>query len=46
MPSDTKKPESYQGGREVDDFVKFISKNAVKELKKFDRSGKEKKTEL
>merc|ERR1719290_682483 len=46
LPSDTKKPESYQGGREVDDFVKFISKKAVKELKSFDRKGKEKKTEL
>lgn len=46
LPSDTKTPESYQGGREVDDFVKFISKKAVKELKSFDRKGKEKKTEL
>merc|ERR1711899_443839 len=25
LPSDTKTPEAYQGGREVDDFVKFIS---------------------
>jgi len=46
LPADTKKPESYQGGREVDDFVKFISKKAVNELKGFDRKGKEKKTEL
>lgn len=46
LPSDTKTPESYQGGREVDEFVKFISKKAVNELKKFDRNGKEKKTEL
>lgn len=46
LPSDTKTPESYQGGREVDDFVKFISKKAVKELKKYDRTGNEKKTEL
>ena len=46
LPADTKKPESYQGGREVDDFVKFISKKAVNELKGFDRNGKEKKTEL
>lgn len=46
LPADTKKPESYSGGREVDDFVKFISKKAVNELKGFDRKGKEKKTEL
>ena len=46
LPSDTKKPESYQGGREVDDFIKFISKKAVKELNKYDRKGNEKKTEL
>lgn len=46
LPADTKKPETYQGGREVDDFVKFISKKAVNELKGFDRKGKEKKTEL
>lgn len=46
LPSDTKKPESYQGGRELDDFIKFISKKAVKELNKYDRKGNEKKTEL
>jgi len=39
-------PESYNGGREVDDFVKFIAKSATNELKSFDRSGKAKKTEL
>jgi len=46
LPSDTKTPEAYQGGREVDDFVKFISKKAVNELKSFDRKGKAKKSEL
>jgi len=46
LPADSKTPESYQGGREVDDFVKFISKKAVTELKKYDRKGTEKKTEL
>jgi len=46
LPSDTKKPESYSGGREVDEFIKFISKKAVKELNKYDRKGKEKKSEL
>lgn len=46
LPADTKTPESYQGGREVDEFVKFISKKATEELKKYDRKGNEKKTEL
>ena len=46
LPADTKKPESYQGGRELDDFVKFISKKATKELNKYTREGTEKKTEL
>ncbi|CRK99496.1 CLUMA_CG012815, isoform A [Clunio marinus] len=39
-------PVRYDGGREVDDFVKYISKHATDELKSFDRSGKSKKTEL
>merc|ERR1711868_274492 len=46
LPSDSKTPEAYQGGREVDDFVKFISKKAVNELKSFDRKGKAKRSEL
>ena len=46
LPKDTKKPVSYQGGREVDDFIKFIAEKATDELKKYDRSGKVKKTEL
>lgn len=36
----------YEGGREVDDFLKYISKHATNELNKFDRSGKEKNVEL
>lgn len=39
-------PVRYEGGREVDDFVKYISKHATNELKNFDRSGKAKKSEL
>ena len=46
MPKDTKKPVSYNGGRELDDFVKYIAKEASAELKGFDRKGKAKKTEL
>lgn len=40
-------PIRYDGGREFDDFIKYISKHASSELKGWDRSGKEKKkTEL
>ena len=46
LPADTKKPEAYQGGRELDDFVKFIAEKATTELKGFDRKGKAKKSEL
>jgi len=46
VPSDSKKPVSYNGGREVDDFVKYIAEKATNELKGFDRNGKAKKTEL
>jgi len=30
VPSDTKKAQPYNGGREVDDFVKFIEANKSK----------------
>merc|ERR1719236_255952 len=30
VPSDTKKPTPYNGGRELDDFVKFIDANKSK----------------
>merc|ERR1719347_1880827 len=46
LPSTTKKPVSYSGGRELNDFVKYISEKATNELNKFDRSGKAKKEEL
>ncbi|KAH8401434.1 hypothetical protein KR009_005448, partial [Drosophila setifemur] len=47
LPKDAKnKPVSYNGGRELDDFVKYIAKEASTELKGFDRSGKPKKVEL
>ncbi len=48
LPKDSKKPEKYEGGREVDDFIKYIAKHATNELKGYDRDGKpkESKTEL
>jgi len=36
-------PKKYEGGREVDDFIKYIAKEATDELVGFDRSGKAKK---
>merc|ERR1712113_944938 len=46
VPKGSKKPESYNGGRELDDFIKFISEKATDELKGYNRKGKEKKSEL
>jgi len=46
LPSTTKKPVSYGGGRELDDFVNYIAEKATTELKKYDRKGKPKKEEL
>lgn len=44
LPKDAKdKPVKYDGGREVDDFVKYIAAHASTELKQFDRSGDAKK---
>jgi protein disulfide isomerase family A protein 3 len=40
------KPERYEGGRELEDFIKFIAAHSTKELNSFDRSGKPKKSEL
>jgi len=46
LPKGSKKVTSYNGGREIDDFVKYIAENASDELKGYDRKGKEKKVEL
>jgi len=46
LPKDTKTPKTYEGGREVDDFVKYIAEHATSELKGYDRKGKAKKSEL
>lgn len=45
-PKDKSSPVRYDGGREVDDFIKYIAKQATNELKGYDRSGNKKKTEL
>nr|CAD7411882.1 unnamed protein product [Timema cristinae] len=45
-PKDKKNsPVKYEGGREVDDFIKYIAKHATNELKGWDRKGKPKKKE-
>jgi len=46
LPKDTKIPVSYEGGRELPDFIKYIAEKATTELKGWDRKGKEKKQEL
>uniref|UniRef100_A0A1L8DTX7 Protein disulfide-isomerase n=1 Tax=Nyssomyia neivai TaxID=330878 RepID=A0A1L8DTX7_9DIPT len=47
VPKDNKsKPVKYEGGRELEDFVKYISKHATDELNGYDRSGNVKKSEL
>jgi protein disulfide isomerase family A protein 3 len=44
----SKSPIKYEGGRDVKDFIEYISKHATEELVGYDRSGnkKEGKTEL
>jgi len=46
VPKDSKKAVPYNGGRELDDFVKYIAEKSTDELKGLDRSGKAKKIEL
>jgi len=46
LPKNSKKPVTYNGGREVDEFVKYIAEHATDELKGYTRKGKEKKSEL
>jgi len=43
-----KSPKKYEGGREVDDFIKYLAKEATDPLNGFDRDGNkiEGKTEL
>lgn len=47
VPKNAKsKPVKYEGGRDVDDFLKYAAKQATEELKGYDRKGKAKKEEL
>ena len=35
-----KNPRKYEGGREVEDFIKYLAKEATVPLNNYDRSGK------
>ncbi|KAL0850847.1 hypothetical protein ABMA28_006764 [Loxostege sticticalis] len=46
-PKDSsKKPVRYNGGRALEDFIKYVSEQASSELNGWDRKGNAKKTEL
>lgn len=46
LPKDSKdKPIRYEGGRELEDFIKYIASHATNELKGYDRSGKPKESD-
>lgn len=47
-PADTKTPRKYEGGRDLNDFVKYLAKQSSKELRGWNRDGtkKEGKEEL
>jgi protein disulfide-isomerase A3 len=41
VPKDGKNaPRKYEGGREVDDFIKYLAKESTNPLKGYDRNGK------
>lgn len=42
----SEKPVRYNGGRAIEDFLKYVSENASNELKGWDRKGNVKKDEL
>merc|ERR550519_1555331 len=46
LPSSTKKAESYNGGRQLNHFIKFIAEKATNELAGYTRKGKAKNQEL
>jgi len=46
LPKNSKAPKSYEGGRELDDFINYIAEHATDELNGWDRKGKVKKQDL
>lgn len=46
LPKDSKlKPVKYEGGRKVDDLLKYIAKHATNELKRYNRDGETDETD-
>lgn len=43
FPKDTKTPVKYEGGRDIDDLLTYVAKQATDELVGFSRDGQEKK---
>jgi len=39
-------PRKYEGGREVDDFIKYLAREATEPLQNYDRSGKKLKKKI
>jgi len=46
LPSSSKVPKKYEGGRDLNDFISYIAKYATEELKGYTRDGKPRKDEL
>jgi len=46
LPKNTKTPKTYEGGREVENFISYIAEYATDELNGWDRKGKVKKQDL
>lgn len=46
LPSTSKVPKKYEGGRDLDDFISYIAKYSTEELKGYTRDGKARKDEL
>jgi len=44
--NDKKNPQPYRGGRDLKDLLKFVAGASTDGLKKYDREGKKKKSEL
>jgi protein disulfide isomerase family A protein 3 len=46
LPKNTKTPKTYEGGREVENFISYIAEHSTDELNGWDRKGKVKKQDL
>jgi protein disulfide isomerase family A protein 3 len=46
LPADSKTPQKFEGGRDVNDMLSYIAKHATQELKTYNRDGSLRKEEL